>query len=115
MKILTRAETRRCFVLLKNLDPDLTVLINTRTRRANTGFVLEIRVNHKWRKRRGAWISDALGNPKLRPSVGAKVSGLVALFLSCYRKIVVWSWFVSDFVDEFSGFVFLFCLFEEQV
>ncbi len=88
MKILTRSETRRCFVLLKNLDPDLTVSIKTKNRRANTGFVLEIRVNHEWRKRRGAWISDAVGNPKLRPSVGAEVSGLVALFLACYRKIV---------------------------
>jgi len=66
----------------------LTVSIKTRTRRANTCFVLEIRVNYEWRKRRGAWISDALGNPNLRPSVGAKGSGLVALFLSCYRKIV---------------------------
>jgi hypothetical protein len=45
------------------LDPDLTVSIKTKTRRANTGFVLEIRVTHEWRKRRGAWIFDALLQP----------------------------------------------------
>jgi hypothetical protein len=56
-------------------------------------------------------------NPKLRPSVGAKVSGLVALFpcllsedfgsgVSLCRR---------DFVDEISGFVLLFCPREEQV
>jgi len=30
-------------------------------------------------------------------------------------RLLICSWFVSDFVDEISGFVLLFCLREEQV